>query len=65
MKKISIKTIDGGRFDFMDSDLQDPIHELRAKPYGDVCWVVVPLKDCTRRFNIQNIVSITETEQEE
>lgn len=73
MKKISIKTIDGSRYDFswdpynianlMMPDLTESIvaHLVDRRKFLDL-----PVDDKTMKwFNVQNIVSITETEQEE
>ena len=56
MKKISIKTVDGNRFDFT--------HDGPDQPYKieNNHWIVVKLDGVTRWFLIDNIVSITEKE---
>ena len=59
-KKISIKTVDGNRYDYIDHN------DSSATPYRlyKKDWCGVPDGSTTRWFYIPNIVSITETEIE-
>ena len=63
MKKISIKTVDGGRFDYTDKDNLIPsIYNLmNGLPHGNFFYGF-PVENGIKFFNIQNIVSITEKE---
>lgn len=54
-KTISIKTVDGNRFDFK--------HDSKESPFKiEYDWLVLKQGSVTRRFLISNIVCITEKE---
>ena len=62
MRKISIKTVDGGRFDYEDKQglIPDVRALLNSWPYG--AFYGFPTSDGVKYFNKDNIVSITEKE---
>ena len=60
MKQYSIKTMDGNRFD-IETD-EDLLMKLAAAVNIGAKLFPVHAKDCTKVFNIDNIVSITERE---
>ena len=67
MKMISIKTVDGSRFDIeIDPNLQKTVEDM-IQEAGDryVSFFKFPVDGGNKYFNIQNIVSITEKEIEE
>ena len=59
-KKISIKTVDGNRFDIIVNDNMTPVVDYR---YRDQ-WLSFEDGNTKKLFYIPNIVSITETEIE-
>lgn len=62
MKKISIKTVDGSRFDYIDKDnlIQDAMTLLNKWPVN--AFYGFPVEGGYKFFNQRNIVSVTETE---
>ena len=62
MKKISIKTVDGSRNEYVveDGDVFDI--DKFASYYGSTEYFGIPIKDGIKYFNKMNIVSITVTE---
>ena len=62
MKKISIKTVDGSRNEYVveDGDVFDM--DKFSSYYGSAEYVGIPIKDGIKYFNKMNIVSITVTE---
>lgn len=66
MKRYSIKTVDGNRYVFDDSDGKIEAQIVRwLYTMSKATTLVIGLPDCAKIFNIQNIVSITETEVNE
>ena len=62
MLKISIKTVDGGRFDYTDhADLIPSIGKLFQK-WESGCFLGFPVDGGTKYFNRDTIVSITAKE---
>ena len=61
MTKISIKTVDGSRFDYLDKDgtFDNLGRELETNSF-----IVFPVDGGRKFINIDRIVSITETEVE-
>ena len=62
MRKISIKTVDGSRFDYEDKDelIPDVKALLNSWPIG--AFYGFPIEGGYKYFNKDNIVSITEKE---
>lgn len=59
MKKYSIKTTDGNRFDFKsDEDIFNPIEAVQ----NNARFITFTIDDVTRTFNVDQIVSISEKE---
>ena len=66
MKRYSIKTVDGNRYVFDDSDGRIKVQITRwLYNASDTKALVINLPDCAKLFNIRNIVSITESEVDE
>ena len=61
MKKYSIKTVDGNRFDIETDD--DIMMNLRSAVRSGARFIVLDAKDCIKAFNIGNIVSVTERKE--
>jgi len=59
-KKVSVKTVDGNRFDIIVNDNMTPVVDYR---YRDQ-WLSFVDGSTRKFFYIPNIVSITETEVE-
>ena len=57
-RKISIKTIDGGRFDFTRND-NEPVFDSKNDTWG-----IINQDGIKRMFMLKNIVSITDKETE-
>lgn len=62
MKKISIKTVDGSRFDYIDKDnlIKDVRTVLKGWPVNS--FLGFPIDGGLKYFNKDNVVTITETE---
>ena len=62
MKKISIKTVDGSRFDYIDKDnlMPSAMTLLNGSPVN--AFYGFPVDGGYKFFNQRNIVSVTETE---
>jgi len=60
-KKVSVKTVDGNRFDIIVNDNMTPVVDYR---YRDQ-WLSFVDGSTRKFFYIPNIVSITETEIED
>ena len=58
VRKISIKTIDGGRFDFTRKD-NEPVFDSKNDTWG-----IINQDGVKRMFMLKNIVSITDKEIE-
>ena len=56
-RKISIKTIDGGRFEIVDDGYELDMEEVTSHKF-----LSINLNGMKKTFNVANIVSITETE---
>ena len=64
MKKINIKTVDGSRFEFYDTEVVvDSIENLINDHYSQNTFIGFPVERGTKYFNQRNIVSITETDE--
>ena len=61
MKKYSIKTVDGNRFD-IETD-KDVMMQLRTAVRSGASFIIIDANDCTKAFNIGNIVSVTERKE--
>ena len=68
MRKISIKTVDGGRFDYVDAEgkykgIEEEINQTTS--INPNFFIGFPVEGGTKFFNMVNVVSITEKEVDE
>ena len=66
MKKISVKCVDGSRFDYLDKDDKIPsLYNLLNSGLQENFFYGFPVDNGIKFFNTSNIVSITEKEVDE